>query len=115
MVPPEIEAIQEDKGGFLGENERDAKRFLTFAHKLGRLDTTQLMAEGMPEKAARAKAGKQANEDARFVLPNACGDLADGGHHERRSLQNFFHLRCSRAQWRSTTCRGNVQTGVQSS
>lgn len=30
------------------------------------------MAEGMPEKQARAKASKQANEDARFVLPNAC-------------------------------------------
>ena len=61
--------------------------------------TARLMAEGMPEKAARAKAGKQANEDARFVLPNAC-ETKMVVTMNARSLQNFFHLRCcSRAQW----------------
>ena len=57
------------------------------------------MAEGMPEKQARAKASKQANEDARFVLPNAC-ETKMVVTMNARSLQNFFHLRCcSRAQW----------------
>ena len=61
--------------------------------------TARLMAEGMPEKQARAKASKQANEDARFVLPNAC-ETKMVVTMNARSLQNFFHLRCcSRAQW----------------
>ena len=61
--------------------------------------TARLMAEGMPEKQARAKASKQANEDARFVLPNAC-ETKMVVTMNARSLQNFFHLRCcNRAQW----------------
>ena len=61
--------------------------------------TARLMAEGLPEKQARAKASKQANEDARFVLPNAC-ETKMVVTMNARSLQNFFHLRCcSRAQW----------------
>ena len=39
------------------------------------------------------------NEDARFVLPNAC-ETKMVVTMNARSLQNFFHLRCcSRAQW----------------
>ena len=61
--------------------------------------TARLMAEGLPEKQARAKASKQANEDARFVLPNAC-ETKMVVTMNARSLQNFFHLRCcNRAQW----------------
>ena len=41
----------------------------------------------------------QSNEDARFVLPNAC-ETKMVVTMNARSLQNFFHLRCcSRAQW----------------
>ena len=48
--------------------------------------------------AAQAKV-TQANEDARFVLPNAC-ETKMVVTMNARSLQNFFHLRCcSRAQW----------------
>ena len=65
----------------------------------GEYFTARLMAEGMPEKAARAKAGKQANEDARFVLPNAC-ETKMVVTMNARSLMNFFQLRCcNRAQW----------------
>ena len=72
---------------------------IDLAHKLEEGHTARLMAEGMPEKAARAKASKQANEDARFVLPNAC-ETKMVVTMNARSLQNFFHLRCcSRAQW----------------
>jgi len=61
--------------------------------------TARLMAEGMPEKQARAKASKQANEDARFVLPNAC-ETKMVVTMNARSLMNFFQLRCcNRAQW----------------
>lgn len=44
-------------------------------------------------------AGESSNEDARFVLPNAC-ETKMVVTMNARSLQNFFHLRCcSRAQW----------------
>ena len=99
VVPPEIEAIPEAKAAFLASMEEDARRYLDLAHKLEEGHTARLMAEGMPEKQARAKAGKQANEDARFVLPNAC-ETKMVVTMNARSLQNFFHLRCcSRAQW----------------
>lgn len=53
----------------------------------------------MPEKTARAKASKMANEDARFVLPNAC-ETKTVMTMNCRSLNNFFNLRCcNRAQW----------------
>ena len=57
------------------------------------------MEEGLPEKQARAKAAKLANEDARFVLPNAC-ETKLVMTMNARSLHNFFRLRCCRrAQW----------------
>ena len=88
VVPPEIEAIPEAKEAFLASMEEDAKRYLDLAHKLEEGHTARLMAEGMPEKQARAKASKQANEDARFVLPNAC-ETKMVVTMNARSLQNF--------------------------
>ena len=99
VIPPEIEAIPEAKAAFFESMDEDAKRYLDLAKKLEDGHTARLMAEGMPEKQARAKASKQANEDARFVLPNAC-ETKMVVTMNARSLQNFFHLRCcSRAQW----------------
>lgn len=46
-----------------------------------------------------SKASKQANEDARFVLPNAC-ETKIMVTMNIRSLYNFFkHRMCTRAQW----------------
>ena len=99
VTPPEIEAIPEAKDAFLASMEEDAQRYLDLAHKLEEGHTARLMAEGMPEKQARAKASKQANEDARFVLPNAC-ETKMVVTMNARSLMNFFQLRCcNRAQW----------------
>ena len=79
VIPPEIEAIPEAKAAFLESMDGDAKRYLDLAKKL--------------------EDSKQANEDARFVLPNAC-ETKMVVTMNARSLQNFFHLRCcSRAQW----------------
>ena len=53
--------------------------------------------EAIPE--AKAAFIESMNEDARFVLPNAC-ETKMVVTMNARSLQNFFHLRCcSRAQW----------------
>ena len=99
VIPPEIEAIPEAKAAFIESMNEDAQRYLDLVQKLEDGHTARLMAEGMPEKQARAKASKQANEDARFVLPNAC-ETKMVVTMNARSLQNFFHLRCcSRAQW----------------
>ena len=93
VIPPEIEAIPEAKEAFLASMNEDAARYLDLVKKLEEGHTARLMAEGMPEKQARAKASKQANEDARFVLPNAC-ETKMVVTMNARSLQNFFHLRC---------------------
>ena len=99
VIPPEIEAIPEAKAAFIESMNEDARRYLDLVQKLEDGHTARLMAEGLPEKQARAKASKQANEDARFVLPNAC-ETKMVVTMNARSLQNFFHLRCcSRAQW----------------
>ncbi len=50
-------------------------------------------------KKKRSNSPKKANEDARFVLPNAC-DTKIIMTMNTRSLYNFFTLRCcDRAQW----------------
>ena len=99
VIPPEIEAIPEAKAAFIDSMNEDAARYLDLVKKLEEAHTARLVAEGLPEKQARAKASKQANEDARFVLPNAC-ETKMVVTMNTRSLLNFFRLRCcERAQW----------------
>ena len=99
VIPPEIEAIPEAKAQFIASMNDDAKKYLELVQTLENAHTARFMAEGLEEKAARAKASKQANEDARFVLPNAC-ETKMVMTMNCRSLQNFFNLRCcNRAQW----------------
>ena len=76
---------------------------LSFAPKLVKLLTDkhieEFTAQGLDEKAARSKASKLANEDARFILPNAC-ETKIVVTMNVRSLFNFFrHRCCNRAQW----------------
>ena len=99
VVPPAIEAVPEAKAAFLASMEQDAQNYLDLAHKLEEGHAARLMAGGVPEKEARRKAEKMANEDARFVLPNAC-ETKMVVTMNARSLHNFFRLRCcERAQW----------------
>ena len=99
VIPPEIEAIPEAKAKFIETMNLDAAKYLELVKSLEDAHTARLMAEGMDEKKARAKASKQANEDARFVLPNAC-ETKMVMTMNCRSMLNFFNLRCcNRAQW----------------
>ena len=99
VVPPEVEAIPEAKQAFIDAMNEDARRYLDLVQKLEDAHTAEYLAQGMTEKAARAKASKLANEDARFVLPNAC-ETKMVVTMNARSLNNFFSLRCcNRAQW----------------
>ena len=99
ILPPAIEAIPEAKEEFIRAMEEDALHYESLRKKLTDGHTARLIAEGVdPEKAAK-QAEKLANEDARFVLPNAC-DTRMIVTMNTRSLRNFFRLRCcNRAQW----------------
>ncbi|MCI6521352.1 FAD-dependent thymidylate synthase [bacterium] len=99
VIPPEIDAIPEAKTRFIQAMDADAAKYLDLVKTLEEAHTKTLMEQGLPEKEARARAGKKANEDARFVLPNAC-ETKMVMTMNCRSLLNFFNLRCcNRAQW----------------
>ena len=99
IVPPEILALPEADAEFekcmkeLTDSYKKVADLLTQKHKKTFMD------EGMDEKEAGNKARKKANEDARFLLPNAC-ETKIVVTMNARTLMNFFsHRCCSRAQW----------------
>ena len=99
ILPPEIAAIPEAKAEFIAAMEEDAAKYERLRNILIPERKKKFMAEGMNEAAAQRAAEKAANEDARFVLPNAC-DTRMIVTMNVRSLYNFFRLRCcNRAQW----------------
>lgn len=99
IVPPEIENNPEAKKLFLETMEADQKAYDRLTEILYNKHYTELIAQGVSEKAAKTKAEKAAIEDARFVLPNAC-ETKMVVTMNARSLMNFFHHRCcTRAQW----------------
>lgn len=99
VVPPEVEADPESKARFLKAMEEEAAHYLSIAQALTEKHEKDFLAQGLSEKEARSKAEKKANEDARFVLPNAC-ETKMVVTMNARSLNNFFSIRCcNRAQW----------------
>ena len=99
ITPPAVAELPEAKSeydriiGEITESYDKLAALLTEKH------TFKFMSQGMDEKTARAKASKLANEDARFVLPNAC-ETKIVVTMNVRSLFNFFrHRCCNRAQW----------------
>ncbi len=99
IVPPEIEAVPEAKARFLQSMQEDQQAYDELVEILIQKHYQSCLAEGMPEKKAKASAEKKAIEDARFVLPNAC-ETKMVMTMNARSLMNFFRLRCcNRAQW----------------
>ncbi len=99
IIPPEIEAVPEAKEEFLAAMREDAEHYESIRQKLIAVHKEKFIAEGKDEKEALKAAEKKANEDARFVLPNAC-DTKIIMTMNTRSLYNFFTLRCcDRAQW----------------
>ncbi|MBO4354367.1 MAG: FAD-dependent thymidylate synthase [Clostridia bacterium] len=99
VLPPSIEAIPEAKAEFIKAMEEDAEHYESLRRILTEKHKERLIGEGKDEKSAARAAEKLANEDARFVLPNAC-DTKIIMTMNVRSLYNFFSLRCcNRAQW----------------
>ena len=99
VIPPEIDADPASRDLFMEAMKKQGEEYLSLAASLQEKHTRELMAEGLSEKEAARKAEKMANEDARFVLPNAC-ETKMIVTMNARSLYNFFSLRCcNRAQW----------------
>lgn len=99
VIPPEIEALPEAKELYLKAMEDDQRTYDRLTELLKQKHIQENLAQGMSEKQAAQKAEKQAIEDARFVLPNAC-ETQLVMTINARSLFNFFSERCcNRAQW----------------
>lgn len=99
ITPPEIAAIPEAKAEYEAAMAEDAAHYESIRQKLIEHHLKTNLAAGMSEAEARRAAEKKANEDARFVLSNAC-DTRIIMTMNARSLHNFFRLRCCRrAQW----------------
>ncbi len=99
ITPPEIDALPEAKEEFDRIMDEITASYGKIADMLTDKHKADLMADGMDEKQALSKARKLANEDARFLLPNAC-ETKIVVTMNVRSLFNFFrHRCCNRAQW----------------
>jgi len=99
VIPPEIENDEKAKEIYLKAMQSTQRAYDELADILTEKHTARLIAEGKDEKEAKRAARKIANEDARFVLPNAC-ETKMVVTMNVRSLLNFFrHRCCTRAQW----------------
>lgn len=99
IMPPEVENNPEAKERFIEAMEKAQEAYDVIAESLTEKHKQELMAQGLDEKAALSKAEKLANEDARFVLPNACETMIVATMNGRELL-HFFEVRtCNRAQW----------------
>jgi len=97
VTPPEIENDPEAKAFFIRTMDEIQQSYNKLSDILYK---KHLEAFGGPDiPGNKTKARKKANEDARFVLPNAC-ETKIMMTMNVRSLYNFFKLRCcNRAQW----------------
>lgn len=99
VTPPAINDSPEAKAEFLRMIGEITSSYSKIADILTASHTERFISEGMDEKSASSKARKLANEDARFILPNAC-ETKIVVTMNVRSLFNFFrHRCCNRAQW----------------
>ena len=99
IIPPAIDAIPEAKKLFVEAMEHDRESYKKLGEILAASHEKELTQAGKDPKDAQKAAKKMANEDARYVLSNAC-DTKIVMTMNVRSLYNFFALRCcERAQW----------------
>lgn len=100
IMPPSIEEDETLCGAYEKIMADIAKNYESLQNVLAENLTKQIMNEnGVDEITARKRAVKMANEDARFILPNAC-ETKIIVTMNARSLFNFFKERtCQRAQW----------------
>ena len=99
IIPPAIEKIPEARELFVKAMENDRETYKKLGEILSSSHEKELLDAGKDPKDAQKAAKKLANEDARYVLSNAC-DTKIVMTMNVRSLYHFFALRCcERAQW----------------
>ena len=99
IVPPAIKELPEAEAEFSRIINEITEGYEKIADMLTDMHSKKFISEGCDEKTAASKARKLANEDARFLLPNAC-ETKIVVTMNVRSLFNFFsHRCCNRAQW----------------
>ena len=99
VTPPAIAEDENAKAEFDSLMNEITESYNKIADILTEKHKAEFTAQGLDEKTALSKARKLANEDARFVLPNAC-ETKIVVTMNVRSLFNFFrHRCCNRAQW----------------
>lgn len=99
IIPPEIERIPAAKELFIQAMENDRETYRKLNELLTGVHKEQFISSGKDDSEAQKLASKKAQEDARYVLSNAC-DTRIIVTMNVRSLYNFFKLRCcERAQW----------------
>jgi len=99
VTPPEIASDPDTHTAFLDAMQAAQQGYNTLRTALTKRYKNEMIAAGKDERTANREAEKKANEDARFVLPNAASTKIIVTMNTR-SLLNFFRLRCCRrAQW----------------
>ena len=99
VTPPEIAADPEALAIYQEAMAADQAAYDKIVASLTKRHTQTFLDEGMDPKKAKSAARMKAQEDARFVLPNAC-ETQMVVTMNARSLLNFFrHRCCNRAQW----------------
>ena len=103
ITPPNVAEDEEALAEYNRIMQTCAESYGRLAAILQRNAAAKLVEEGKTPEEAEKLASKIANEDARFVLPNAC-ETKMVVTMNVRSLHNFFRLRCcNRAQWEIRT------------
>lgn len=99
ITPPAVENCPQANEEFIKAVDSIQESYKKIADALTELHKNEFISQGLNEKTALSKARKLANEDARFILPNAC-ETKIVVTMNVRSLFNFFqHRCCNRAQW----------------
>ncbi len=99
IVPPDIKKTPKAHQIFVEAMEQQQQAYDQLVEILFQEHFQNYLNEGKTDKQAKSMAEKQAIEDARFVLPNAC-ETKIVVTMNARALFNFFHHRCcNRAQW----------------
>ncbi|MDR1627988.1 MAG: FAD-dependent thymidylate synthase [Oscillospiraceae bacterium] len=99
IIPPEIENVKEAKEEFLKAISEAQNHYDNLTNILQNYHKEMMIKNGADETAAQKLSEKQAIEDARFVLPNACETKIICTFNARSLLNFFAHRGCNRAQW----------------
>lgn len=99
IIPESIAASPKLKDLYIQNMEQQQLTYDTLVEELMETIVARLAEEGIPLSKSKGMAEKQAIEDARYVLPNAC-ETKILVTMNARSLLHFFSVRCcNRAQW----------------